>query len=130
MKGGPRYTITSLQVAAKMWPTPCAEDAKNVPYQKGKNGHRYPMLYGAVNPAKMWPTPTAVTNTDGAAMCKWGGSGARAKLRTMTSSQELNGALNPTWVEWLMGFPLGWTACAAWGTRSSRRSRNGSGGRF
>jgi len=19
------------------------------------------------------------------------------------------GALNPTWVEWLMGFPLGWT---------------------
>jgi hypothetical protein len=20
-----------------------------------------------------------------------------------------NGHLNPTWVEWLMGFPLGWT---------------------
>ena len=25
------------------------------------------------------------------------------------SSEEINGALNPTWVEWLMGFPLGWT---------------------
>ena len=21
------------------------------------------------------------------------------------------GQLNPTWVEWLMGFPLGWTDC-------------------
>jgi hypothetical protein len=67
------------------------------------------MLLGAVEPARMWPTPTAVTDTGGSAMCKWGGSGARAKLRAMTSSQELNGALNPTWVELLMGFPPGWT---------------------
>lgn len=22
---------------------------------------------------------------------------------------EVGGKLNPTWVEWLMGFPLGWT---------------------
>jgi hypothetical protein len=27
----------------------------------------------------------------------------------MVTPQELNGALNPTWVEWLMGWPLGWT---------------------
>ena len=45
--------------AAKLWPTPCAEDAKNVPYQKGKDGTRYPMLLGAVAPARMWPTPRA-----------------------------------------------------------------------
>jgi DNA (cytosine-5)-methyltransferase 1 len=32
------------------------------------------------------------------------------------------GALNPTWVEWLMGFPLGWTDCEHLATRSSRRS--------
>jgi hypothetical protein len=36
------------------------------------------------------------------------------------------GALNPTWVEWLMGFPLGWTVCDASGTRSSRRSSKSS----
>jgi hypothetical protein len=41
--------------------------------------------------------------------------------------REGGGSLNPTWVEWLMGFPTGWTDCAPSGTRSSRRSRNGSG---
>src|SRR5262245_24901416 len=57
---GKRYE-TSLQSMARrglLWPTPCAEDAKNVAYQKGKQGQRYPMLLGAVRPEKMWPTPT------------------------------------------------------------------------
>lgn len=57
-----------------------------------------------------WPTPTAVTATGGAALCKWGGSGARAKLRKMVSAKELNGPLNPEWVSWLMGWPLGWSS--------------------
>lgn len=35
---------------------------------------------------------------------------------------QLNGSLNPTWVEWLMGFPLGWTALKHWATRLSRKS--------
>ena len=33
------------------------------------------------------------------------------------------GGLNPTWVEWLMGFPLGWTVLNPSETPSSRRSR-------
>ena len=37
-----------------------------------------------------------------------------------------SGSLNPAFVEWLMGYPIGWTVCAASATRSSRRSRNGS----
>jgi hypothetical protein len=37
-----------------------------------------------------------------------------------------SGSLNPVFVEWLMGYPLGWTACAASATPSSRKSRNGS----
>jgi hypothetical protein len=24
-------------------------------------------------------------------------------------SEQIGGSLNPTWVEWLMGWPLGWT---------------------
>lgn len=46
------------------------------------------------------------------ALCKWGGSGARAKLRTMVTPQELNGPLNPAWVERMMGWPDGWTDLA------------------
>ena len=103
-----KYSTWGLQTAVR-WPTPCAEDAKNVPYQKGDGGVRYPMLLGAVAPERMWPTPTSITDSGGAAMCKWGRSGARAKLRAMTTSQELNGSLNPTWVSVLMGYPPDWT---------------------
>ena len=32
----------------------------------------------------------------------------------------IGGQLNPTWVEWLMAWPLGHTACAHWATAKSR----------
>jgi len=50
----------------------------------------------------MWPTPTTVTDTGGAA-------GAREKLRASVTPEEMNGALNPQFVEWLMGFSIDWT---------------------
>ena len=115
-----------LATAAQLWPTPCTTDAANVPYQKGKHGQRYPMLLGAVRPETMWPTPPAITDTGGAAMCKWGGSGARAKLRTMTTSQELNGALNPQWVSWLMGYPVDWCDLPAGSLKTSRTASKSS----
>jgi hypothetical protein len=36
------------------------------------------------------------------------------------------GALNPPWVEWLMGFPLGWTALEPSATPLSPKSPNSS----
>jgi DNA (cytosine-5)-methyltransferase 1 len=59
-------------------------------------------------PEKTWPTPT----------CSWsqgreGGSGAREKFTRHTGSYENTSKmvrqLNPDWVEWLMGWPIGWT---------------------
>ena len=41
---------------------------------------------------------------------------------TVQEVGQVSGALNPTWVEWLMGFPLGWTVLEHWVTRSSRKS--------
>jgi hypothetical protein len=109
-------------ITRNMWPTPCAEDAKNVPYQKGDHGVRYPMLLGAVDPARMWPTPNSGIDHWNGSMQEWGGSGSWIRDHPELAT----GSLNPTWVEWLMGYPLGWTACAASATRSSRRSPNGS----
>jgi hypothetical protein len=55
-----------------------------------------------------WPTP----RTKG--MC--GGSNSWAQLKEKTTIEEARlmgagngGKLNPEWVEWLMGWPLGWT---------------------
>lgn len=108
---------------SQAWQTPVADDA--VDWAAGKwNSRGEPKLSAQV---KMWPTPTAMMNTGGAALCKWGGSGARAQLRKMVTPQELNGALNPTWVEKLMGWPLGWTVSRHWATGKSRSRRQSPG---
>jgi hypothetical protein len=75
----------------------------------------------------MYPTPTACGHHTDGRMNEWGGSNARKRLKQMVATgcltrQEINGKLNPTWVEWLMGFPLGWTDLGDSGTRSSRKS--------
>jgi hypothetical protein len=41
-----------------------------------------------------------------------------------------NGSLNPTWVEWLMGFPIGWTDLNASETPSCRKSSSKSDGQL
>ena len=97
-------------VAESLWPTPRASDGEKcsgMSIRRKEAGRSPDTLPLAV---KMWPTPTAVTDTGGAALCKWGGSGARAKLRTMVTPEELNGSLNPQWVAWLMGWPTEWTS--------------------
>jgi DNA (cytosine-5)-methyltransferase 1 len=61
---------------------------------------------------KMWPTPQASDNRDRGNL----GSGAilrrKEKGKQIGLSQSVSdqsGALNPPWVEWLMGWPLEWT---------------------
>jgi hypothetical protein len=107
-----------------LWQTPVADDAME--RENGKiNSRGEPKLSAQV---MLWPTPTAMTNTGGQAMCKWGGAGAREQLRKMVTPEELNGSLNPQWVEWLMGFPIDHTALKRSATRSSRsRSTRSSG---
>lgn len=112
MKGGPRNTITSLTVMVKaverqMWPTPRATDA-----DRGGRGDLIQAVRGNSNPHfRRWPTPTASRR-----------SGLQSHGRNA-----ILGPLNPTWLEWLMGFPMDWTAVAPLETPSSRKSPNGSG---
>lgn len=56
------------------------------------------------NAVKLWPTPVA-SDCNGTH-----GGNMHGSLRTaMHDCGETGGQLNPPWVEWLMGFPIGWT---------------------
>jgi len=66
----------------------------------------------------LWPTPRT------AGMC--GGSGSWDLLNKNTTVEEARlmgagngGQLNPPWVEWLMGWPIGWTDLKPLGTDKS-----------
>jgi hypothetical protein len=50
----------------------------------------------------IWPTPTAHN-------AKEGGYPAEYTRNTPTLASQAGGKLNPMWVEWLMGWTLGWT---------------------
>ena len=94
-----------------LWQTPVADDA--VSRAKGKwNSRGEPKLSGQVLSPAHWPTPNA---SDGR---KWSNQslaerkakGQQVRLNTAVSPDGgAGGLLNPTWVEWLMGWPLGWT---------------------
>jgi hypothetical protein len=85
----------------RMVPTPRARDHKGPgPSTRRQGGPDLPTVI-------MWATPRAS-----------GGNGpdyGRATRPGTSSSPDLptqvGGQLNPTWVEWLMGFPPGWTDC-------------------
>ena len=53
---------------------------------------------------------------------------AALQYRGLAAQRGVGGSLNPTWVEWLMGFPLGWTDLEPSATPSSRKSRKSSDG--
>lgn len=63
----------------------------------------------------MWATPVARdSRAPGRSRFERTGSKAGDPL-----PQQVGGTLNPTWVEWLMGVPTGWTDCDCSGTESS-----------
>ena len=56
------------------------------------------------------PTPTARDWRSGKA------SEATMQRNSRPLSEKIGGKLNPQWVEWLMGWPIGWTDCEPLGT--------------
>jgi hypothetical protein len=70
---------------------------------------------------KMWPTPTAQDASNN-------GGASQYDRNSLPLNAAIGGSLNPTWVEWLLGFPLGWTVCEPSATPSSRKSPSSSGG--
>ena len=100
---------TSLGYAVRMWPTP-----RTTGLDGGSNSRKAAKARG------MWPTPCASDNRnrenmDTPAIARRVESGKQVMLSMSVSG----GALNPDWVEWLMGWPIGWTDCAASGMDKS-----------
>ena len=59
--------------------------------------------------SSLWPTPTARDWKSGRSSDELFNRNARPLSEHVERGAESGGRLNPTWVEWLMGFPLGWT---------------------
>ena len=102
----------STMARRNIWPTPTAGDAKasgarNTPTRKAHPGVSLSdAVRGDRGTGRRWATPTARDHRNGR---------QRSRLERTGSSEgdnlsvQAGGALSPTWVEWLMGFPLGWT---------------------
>ncbi len=101
-------------------PTPAAQSyGTNIGGAAGRTGKVRPSLEHMAR-HNMWPTPAAQdANRSG-----------RHNLRPTKHGRELateaGGALNPTWVGWLMGYPEEWVNCAPSATPSSHKSRQSS----
>ena len=120
---------TESGLLEKMWPTPtvaCVEGGEQSDrVEKTKTGgyvlrklNKSNMTYGAklsdailYEEKKKWPTPVTRDYKDS------GSQEALKRARDKRDSPGLallvgaegGGQLNPTWTEWLMGWPLGWT---------------------
>lgn len=123
---GKKGSQISLSTAVRLWPTPSASDCGRtainpiltsngtIRHRNKKGGQSYARLDAV---AAMFPTPTARCSQS---PCEHGEGG-------QDLATSVGGQLNPAWVEWLMGFPPGWTdlsasetpSCPSSSTRSS-----------
>jgi len=111
--GGECWELPMLERIIKgidsgLWRTPTvgmlnADRAKDPEYGQRKLAKGQTItLADQVKDSRMWPTPTAHN-------AKETNAPSEHNRNTPTLAAQAGGHLNPTWVEWLQGFPLGWT---------------------
>ena len=100
-----------------MWPTPTVQDS-NKATKRWRENHQNNLTAAVFNPEKIFPTPTTRDWKGGyrteSLIRKDGKSRAmdalpNAVLNGQGTETQNGGQLNPTWVEWLMGWPEEWT---------------------
>jgi hypothetical protein len=126
-QGGTPLTLAVQQEHKRMYPTPKASGQENAETLIKRKGAKAAAQHNLTANVQMWPTPSASSQMDVVAPPEtveknssgWSvrrvGTGTKfgAKLNDVVNkvSQpiEPGGKLNPTFVEFLMGFPESWT---------------------
>ena len=115
------WALPIAESASGLWPTPSKSDpmlesmtssAKDPHVTKNGTVRNGPSNLGLPGMVRLWPTPTSTMHkgsSPAALTRKDGQDRSRDRLDHFLQSVEGSGALNPTWVEWLMGFPTGHT---------------------
>lgn len=107
---------SKLEESVAMWPTPTTQEIEHPDAilnekgrrvsKDGKNSHSL----GLADAVQMWRTPQSNDSKNGVVRHREKSLQVMLGGALATSDPSLiGGKLNPMWVEWLMGFPLGWT---------------------
>jgi hypothetical protein len=97
----PTVALPMREKDCGLWPTPTAQNAKHAEATEWEKKNRPKHLH-VLAAVKKWPTPTAHN-------AKETNAPSESERNTPTLAAQAGGALNPMWVEWLMGWPIGWT---------------------
>lgn len=123
-RGGESYLLPTpalhtSESESGLWPTPTARDHKGA-YSEESQANKFRwMLPDAV---KRFPTPKAQDSRH----AKW--DRGKSNLGEVISGANAGGSLNPTWVEWLMGWPQEWTDLKPLETAKSPKPQPSPGG--
>ena len=119
-----RFPNLETVVGQRLWPTPTSQEAGIIENLVTKDGAPAKPGERAYNPktgkytqvtlnraVQMWPTPTGEKFATPQSRDFRTGSQERYDdpARTKNLNDQIGGQLNPDWVEWLMGWPIGWT---------------------
>ena len=102
-------------IASSLWPTPTTQENEHPGAiwtennrRVAPNGSTHAM--NLADAVRMWPTPQANDAKNPYARVREHSQATMLGEAVLKADPTtVGGKLNPMWVEWLMGFPLGWT---------------------
>jgi hypothetical protein len=130
-QGGKPLTLAVQEEEIKMWRTPDAHcnrgpSSKERMKMKLEKGMPISLNDQVAHPNMMWPTPRAnkvipmITDKNREKLANRNKSNLEEEVAGHCG--QATGSLNPMWVEWLMGYPAGYTDLKDWEILSSRKS--------
>ena len=124
----------AVRMGLRMWPTPKGSPsgpdfARTNRPESGGDDLATSVARGGIPTRQTYPTPIGGgrthdpgLNSSASSRRKMGGRAPQTHLlKSEKWYQQVMGQLNPEWVEWLMGWPIGWTALEPLATDRYRR---------